>query len=126
TNADLEIALKTLKTKQEELLELNKQNQKYKIDTKRELELARKIQEISLSDPITNEHIQMETFYKASRDLSGDIYGIYQIDQHRYGIMILDVMGHGISSALITMSLHSLFQRLISKGFTADIVMNEL
>ncbi|WP_088104558.1 SpoIIE family protein phosphatase [Halalkalibacter urbisdiaboli] len=125
-NAKLEVTFKDLKEKQKELLELNKQNQKYKIDTEKELELARKIQETSLTDPIINDQIHIESFYKASRELSGDIYGFYQIDEHRYGIIILDVMGHGISSALITMSLHSLFQKLVSKGVKTEIVMKEL
>lgn len=35
-NAELEIALETLKAKQEELLEINKQNQQFKLNTKRE------------------------------------------------------------------------------------------
>ncbi|OLO42174.1 phosphoserine phosphatase [Alkalihalophilus pseudofirmus] len=126
TNAELEITLKKLEAKQAELVELNKENQKYKLDTSKELELARKIQETSLTDSIDNEHIEIQAYYKASSQLSGDIYGFYQIGSHRYGIMILDVMGHGISSALITMSLQSLFQRLISKGFTPEHVMSEL
>lgn len=125
-NNELQIALKTLQSKQEELLKLNEMNQKYKLDTKKELELARKIQVRSLTEPIDNKNIQIESFYKASSELSGDIYGFYKIDSHRYGIIILDVMGHGISSALITMSLHSLFQRLISFGVNTETVMKEL
>nr|WP_281269138.1 SpoIIE family protein phosphatase [Bacillus taeanensis] len=125
-NADLENALNSLKQKQEELLELNKQNQVYKINTTKELELARKIQVTSLTDSIINENIHIEAFYEASNELSGDIYGFYQLDQHRYGVILLDVMGHGISSALITMSLHSLFQRLISTGSNIEDVMKEL
>lgn len=124
--AELEATLKKLENQKEELLELNQQNQKYKIETKKELELARIIQETSLTEPINNDNFQMEVFYNASGELSGDIYGIYQIDPYRYGIILLDVMGHGISSALITMTLHSLFQRLISAGFTVDFVMKEL
>ncbi|MGE0908590.1 SpoIIE family protein phosphatase [Bacillus atrophaeus] len=125
-NADLEIAISTLKGKQEELLEMNKMNQQFKVNTQKELELARKIQETSLTGPIVNDRIQIESHYKASSELSGDIYGFYQIDQNRYGIIILDVMGHGISSALITMSLHPLFQRLISQGVSAETVMKDL
>ncbi|MBT2657649.1 SpoIIE family protein phosphatase [Bacillus sp. ISL-18] len=125
-NAELEATLKKLEKQKEELLELNKQNHKYKIETKKELELARIIQETSLTNPINNEKVEMEVFYNASSELSGDIYGIYQIDQHHYGIILLDVMGHGISSALITMTLHSLFQRLLSAGVAVDIVMKEL
>ncbi|MCO4853035.1 SpoIIE family protein phosphatase [Bacillus vallismortis] len=125
-NAELEIALEALKAKQEELLEINKQNQQFKLNTKRELELARKIQEYSLTEPIINGQIQIDSYYKASSELSGDLYGFYQIDEHRYGIIILDVMGHGISSALITMSLHPLFQRQISQGLNPVKVMKEL
>ncbi|MFP7232805.1 SpoIIE family protein phosphatase [Bacillus subtilis] len=125
-NAELEIALETLKAKQEELLESNKQNQKFKLNTKRELELARRIQENSLTEPFVNGQIQIDSYYKASSDLSGDLYGFYQIDEHRYGIIILDVMGHGISSALITMSLHPLFQRQITQGLGPVNVMKEL
>ncbi|WP_226666370.1 SpoIIE family protein phosphatase [Metabacillus litoralis] len=125
-NAELKIALDHLKIKQEELIELNKQNHQYKVDTIEKLELARKIQETSLADSIEHEHIQIESYYKASSELSGDMYGFYRIDQDRYGIIILDVMGHGVSSALITMSLHSLFQRLISNGNSTEMVMKEL
>ncbi|KAF1680544.1 SpoIIE family protein phosphatase [Bacillus sp. SKDU12] len=125
-NAELEIALETLKAKQEELLETNKQNQQFKSNTKRELELARKIQKNSLTEPIVNDQVQIDAYYKASSELSGDLYGFYQIDDHRYGIIILDVMGHGISSALITMSLHPLFQRQITQGASPVIVMKEL
>ncbi|TXC92967.1 SpoIIE family protein phosphatase [Metabacillus litoralis] len=125
-NAELKIALEHLKAKQEELIELNNQNHQYKVDTITKLEFARKIQETSLADSIQNEHIQIESYYRASSELSGDMYGFYRIDQDRYGIIILDVMGHGVSSALITMSLHSLFQRLISFGNSTEMVMQEL
>ncbi|EDL64473.1 SpoIIE family protein phosphatase [Bacillus sp. SG-1] len=125
-NFELERALKTLEAKQQELLEVNKQNEKYRIDTQRELQLAKKIQETSLTEALSNDHLHVESYYKASSELSGDIYGIYQINEHQYGVIVLDVMGHGISSALITMSLQSLFQRLISTGAAANIVMKEL
>ncbi|MCP8617268.1 SpoIIE family protein phosphatase [Salirhabdus salicampi] len=125
-NTELQNTLRTLEDKQEELIALNEQNQKFKHETQKELQLAKKIQETSLTAPIINKDIQIESYYKASSELSGDLYGFYQIDDNRYGIILLDVMGHGISSALVTMSLHSLFQRLITRGVTADIVMKEL
>ncbi|MDQ0230867.1 SpoIIE family protein phosphatase [Metabacillus malikii] len=123
---ELKQVYETLEAKQEELLELYNLNQKYKIETKKELELARKIQETPLTEPIYQDDIKIDSFYQASKELSGDIYGFYQIDDNRYGIIILDVMGHGISSALITMSLHSLFRRIILRGFSTDMVMKEL
>lgn len=125
-NLKLEEAMKNLEANQKELLEVNKQNQKYNLDTYRELQLAKKIQEQSLTKALSNDSIQIESHYKASSGLSGDIYGFYKVSENQYGIILLDVMGHGISSALITMSLQSLFHRLISTGVSADMVMKEL
>ncbi|MDM5358752.1 SpoIIE family protein phosphatase [Peribacillus sp. RS7] len=125
-NSKLEKALKDLEENQQKLLEVNKQNEKFKRDTHNELKLAKKIQERSLPETISDDHIEIESYYFASRELSGDIYGCYQINKHRYGIILLDVMGHGISSALITMSLQSLFQRLITKGAATNVVIKEL
>ncbi|KMM38387.1 SpoIIE family protein phosphatase [Guptibacillus hwajinpoensis] len=125
-NKELEVALHKLEMKQKELIELNKENQKFKLETQMELHLAKNIQETSLTKPIFTEGLQIEAFYQASSELSGDMYGFYHINPNQYGIIILDVMGHGISSALITMSLQSLFQRLILNGFRADIIFKEL
>ncbi|MDE5414817.1 SpoIIE family protein phosphatase [Alkalihalobacterium chitinilyticum] len=124
--SDLERVLHTLENKQEELLKLNEQNQEYQERINKELQLAKSIQEQALPVPIKNDILQIASYYKASSELSGDMYGYYQIDEHKYGIIILDVMGHGISSALITMYLRSLFERLIANGVSVDLVMKEL
>jgi sigma-B regulation protein RsbU (phosphoserine phosphatase) len=123
---ELQILLKKLEDKQQELLKLNQQNLKYKLETEKELQLAKKIQETALTQDIKEENIQILSHYHASKSLSGDIYGFYQINSHQYGIVLLDVMGHGISAALVTMSLQSLFHRFISKGVAAGVVMQEL
>ncbi|MCF6137704.1 SpoIIE family protein phosphatase [Pseudalkalibacillus berkeleyi] len=125
-NQDLEDTLDELEVKQAELIDLNEENMKFKIDTEKELRLARNIQETSLTEPIVQNEIVIDAYYKASSELSGDMYGFYQISPEKYGIMILDVMGHGISSALITMSLQSLFQRLILKGNKPAEIFEEL
>lgn len=123
---ELEIALQKLELKQKELIELNHENRRFKLETEKELHLAKNIQETSLTNPIVSECIEIDAYYHASSQLSGDMYGFYQISPSRYGIIILDVMGHGISSAMVTMSMQSLFQRLISKGTTADEIFEEL
>ncbi|WP_053367894.1 SpoIIE family protein phosphatase [Bacillus sp. FJAT-27245] len=123
---ELEVVLKSLEGKQQELLEANQINAKFKLDTERELQLAKTIQETALTKNIVNDNIKILAYYHASKSLSGDIYGFYQIASQKYGIILLDVMGHGISSALITMSLQSLFQKLISQGVAPEMVMGEL
>jgi len=125
-NSSLEETLDSLLKSQEELLMVNKQNRKYNKDIQDELQLAKKIQENSQTEAISNEYIEMRSHYHASKELSGDNYGFYQINDHQYGAILLDVMGNGISSALISMSMHSLFQRLITVGTATDRLMKEL
>jgi len=125
-NAILEETLNALQKSQKKLLKVNRQNQRFKTDIQNELNLAKSIQKKSLTGAIANDFIEIDSHYQASRELSGDNYGFYQINDHQYGAIILDVMGNGISSALISMSLHPLFQLLITKGLAADIVMKEL
>ncbi|UPO87294.1 SpoIIE family protein phosphatase [Niallia sp. Man26] len=126
TNKELENVLCELQAKQKELIKLNKQKEQYQERIKRELDLAKNIQGISLSTPFSNEEISISAYYQSSNELSGDMYSFYQISPGKYGFIILDVMGHGISSALISMSLRSLFQLLIMKGATAEEIMAEL
>lgn len=121
-----EHALLELERKQQDLLEANRENTKFKLDTERDLQLAKKIQETALTKDIINDNIQILSYYHASKSLSGDIFGFYQITPQKYGIILLDVMGHGVSSALITMSLQSMFHKLISKGVAPEMVLHEL
>lgn len=69
-----------------------------------ELEYARNIQQ-SLLPPkklaIKNTHFISEYF--PCDKLSGDFFDIYKIDDENIGMYILDVSGHGISAALMTM-----------------------
>lgn len=125
-NADLEDALERIEKKQMQLMELNRENQQYKSRTEIELKLAKRIQETSLSEPINNDEVRMEIYYQPSTELSGDIYGFYQIGEHKYGLIILDVMGHGISSAMITMSIRTIFETYISLGYEPHQVLERL
>lgn len=68
----------------------------------------------------------MEAVYIPSDDLSGDIYACYQIDLYRYGVIVIDVMGHGISSALVSMLLRSLLRGLIVRVIDPVSVASEL
>ncbi|UOE94568.1 SpoIIE family protein phosphatase [Alkalihalobacillus sp. LMS39] len=125
-NEELRNVLEIVESQKNELLQANKQNEKYQERMTRELDLAKQIQHISLTPQIKTNEIDITTFYEPSSELSGDIFGCYQINEQQYGIIILDVMGHGVSSALITMSLRSLFEGLILKGSAPDVVLCEL
>lgn len=121
-----EQALLELERKQQDLVQANQINTKIMRETERDLQIAKKIQENALTKDIISDNIQIVSYYHASKALSGDIFGFYQITPQKYGIILLDVMGHGVSSALITMSLQSMFQKLISREAAPESVLQEL
>lgn len=91
-----------------------------------ELELAKKVQRSILTPPIYREDLQIEAVYEPSEQLSGDLYSWYAIDEHRFGVMILDVMGHGVSASLVIMSIRALLRGLITRVVEPLEVMEEL
>lgn len=69
-----------------------------------ELEYAKKIQQSLL--PMNRLNFRNTTFvseYFPCERLSGDFFDIYKLDDENVGRYVLDVSGHGISAALMTM-----------------------
>lgn len=91
-----------------------------------DLLLAREVQKGALSKPLKNKYIDIEGVYLPSDMLGGDMYAWYPIDDHRYGIFLMDVMGHGVASALVCMSVRSLLEGIITKCIDPETVLQEL
>nr|WP_285852255.1 PP2C family protein-serine/threonine phosphatase [Robertmurraya korlensis] len=91
-----------------------------------ELHLARTVQEKSLPLPIQNERVNITSFYQASEELSGDLYYWSKTDRDQYGIFIMDVMGHGVSSSIIGVSIKSYLQGVLERVSEPTMVMKEL
>ena len=78
--------------------------EKRSIDFNKEIEYAKSIQQSLL--PSKNYKYKNATFmseYYPCEKLSGDFFDIYMIDETHVGMYVLDVSGHGISAALMTM-----------------------
>lgn len=91
-----------------------------------DLDLARQVQKSVLSQPIYTPLFSIDAKYLPSRNLGGDMYAWYRLDEHRYGILIMDVMGHGVSSSLICMSIRSLLRGIIQPTLSPEQVIQEL
>ncbi|WP_281884670.1 PP2C family protein-serine/threonine phosphatase [Paenibacillus sp. YYML68] len=91
-----------------------------------ELELARQVQSSVLSPPLRKERLEIGAAYYPSFELAGDFYAWYRIDEHRHGIIILDMMGHGISSSLVCMFMSSVMQDTITRYVSPELVIAEL
>ncbi|GAE24963.1 serine phosphatase RsbU [Halalkalibacter wakoensis JCM 9140] len=100
--------------------------QDYELQTKKEFQLARNVQRSVISKPYKDAHIEIDSIYTPSFHLSGDVCTWYKIKENLYGVIVLDVMGHGVSSALIGMALHASLKDIIMREVEPFEVMNEL
>lgn len=79
----------------------------------KDLLLAKEIQKGALSAPVHTDEIQMDGLYLPSDLLGGDLYVWYQLREGVYGIFVMDVMGHGVASSLVSMSVRALLRNLM-------------
>ncbi|GAX90282.1 PP2C family protein-serine/threonine phosphatase [Effusibacillus lacus] len=91
-----------------------------------ELTIARKVQQSVLSLPLNTSDLSIDAAYVPSELLSGDMYYWTRLDQDRYGIAILDIVGHGVSASLISMSVRSLLLDLIGRITEPVAVIEQL
>ncbi|MDF9503567.1 fused response regulator/phosphatase [Bacillus cereus] len=91
-----------------------------------ELDLATQVQRNLLSSPLREDYIEIEASYLPSFKLAGDMYYWYKIDGNRYGIILLDVMGHGISASLVCMFISSVLRETIKSLIDPELVIKDL
>ncbi|MFD2670986.1 SpoIIE family protein phosphatase [Marinicrinis sediminis] len=93
---------------------------------RQELDLARQVQRGVMSDTLHNEALHIDALYRPSSQLAGDMYAWQQLDNGKYGVMIIDVMGHGISSALVCMFISSQIRELLQRNVDPVEMMQQL
>jgi sigma-B regulation protein RsbU (phosphoserine phosphatase) len=75
----------------------------------RELDAAAKVQESLLPGTLTViPGFKVAWNLVACEELAGDVLNIFQLDEHRFGLYVLDVCGHGVSAALLSAQLSRL------------------
>jgi phosphoserine phosphatase RsbU/P len=81
-------------------------------ETVHDLERAKAIQTGALEHALPEDsRVRFATHYIPHDIIGGDYYAIERLDEDRYGVMLADVMGHGIAAALYTMHLSQLWDR---------------
>ncbi|MHC4141006.1 MAG: PP2C family protein-serine/threonine phosphatase [Planctomycetota bacterium] len=80
---------------------------------KRDLEAAAKIQHALLPDAApASDRARFAWTYRPCDELAGDALNVFEIDDRHLGVYVLDVSGHGVPAALLSVSVtHSLSQR---------------
>jgi len=91
-----------------------------------ELDLATHVQRSLLSPPLHEKDIQIEVSFLPSFNLAGDMYYWHKISEKRYAVILLDMMGHGISASLVCMFISSVLRESIKQLVEPELVIKEL
>ena len=100
-NAELE---ERVEKRTRELREKNQQMEE-ELNMARELQLAllpRDFPIIPVGAPPLESALSFLSFYFPTGNVSGDFFSVFPVGEKAAGVMICDVMGHGVRSALIT------------------------
>ncbi len=82
-----------------------------------ELDVARRIQEAALPESIPDRpEFDVYAAMTPARDVGGDLYDFFLIDEKRLGFVIGDVSGKGLSAAMLMSVSRSLMKALALKG----------
>ncbi|MGE7983485.1 SpoIIE family protein phosphatase [Solibacillus sp. NPDC093137] len=92
----------------------------------RELDLAARVQQSLLSPAVHEPNISITASYLPSSNLAGDLYYWDKLDEDRYAVMLLDMMGHGVSASLVCMYISSVLREAIKKLTDPELVIAEL
>jgi len=76
-----------------------------------ELELARSIQQASLSNEVpTLEGWEISPFYQPAREVGGDFYDFFELDDGKVGVVVGDATGKGVPAALVVSATSSMLR----------------
>ncbi|MBB6672541.1 PP2C family protein-serine/threonine phosphatase [Cohnella nanjingensis] len=91
-----------------------------------ELNLARQVQEAVLPNDVDEENLRVNAFFRASEGLAGDLYAWHVFDSQHFLIAVMDAMGHGISSSLISTYTASVLHEAMRTTVTPKRIVEEL
>ena len=76
-----------------------------------ELDVASGVQRLIYPTLTDDRNFNYAYYWKSLTKVSGDYFDIVKLDQNRTGVIVIDVTGHGVPAALVTMVLKEVFNR---------------
>ena len=84
---------------------------------RRDLEVAARIQRGLLPRIFPDEsHVKFAWAYQPCDELAGDILNVFRLDNRHVAMYVLDVSGHGVASALLSVALHHLLSPVMDQS----------
>jgi sigma-B regulation protein RsbU (phosphoserine phosphatase) len=92
---------------QEKILTLQEHNEKMD----HELKMAGGVQKLIFPELTNNDFYNIGIYHKPFTEVSGDYYDVIELDDSKKGFLLVDVSGHGMPAALVTMIVKEIFER---------------
>ncbi|MBO6083151.1 MAG: SpoIIE family protein phosphatase [Bacteroidales bacterium] len=99
------------------------------VDIKSDLSVAREIQHgilphlASLKNLVGMDSVDLYASMLAAKDVGGDFYDFFPVDDHRFGFAIADVSGKGVPAAIFMAVSHTLIKSTGIRGMSSDECM---
>ena len=114
------------KAAQQNLRTVNAQLEKRQKEVEEDLALAARVQQSLAPKSIVWGAVRVEAFYQPVRTIGGDFGLVTPIDEDHLNVMVCDVSGHGISSALVANRLYSETISQLSNGAPVSDMLRRL
>jgi len=111
---------------EEELRFANEKLQKRQMEIEEDLRLAARVQKSLAPKCLEWDTISIDTFYHPVHSIGGDFALIHTQDHERVGLLVCDVSGHGIGSALVANRIYAETTAHLRSGTPFIDMFNEL
>jgi PAS domain S-box-containing protein len=115
-----------LKRAEQELREVNKQLEERHQEIQEDLKLAARVQQSLAPKSLVWGGVRVETFYHPVRTIGGDFGLVSSLDDHYLNLLVCDVSGHGIGSALVANRIYTEMMTQLRAGSALDTMLRQL
>lgn len=95
-------------------------------EIQRELEIGKQVQTLFLPEISKIKRFNPAIYYRPMREVSGDIYNFFDIDDRFKAVFIADATGHGVSAAIVTTVIQMSLNSILLKTKNPMKIMNQL
>jgi PAS domain S-box-containing protein len=115
-----------LKRAEQELREVNKKLEERHQEIQEDLKLAARVQQSLAPKSLVWGGVRVETFYHPVRTIGGDFGLVSSLDDHYLNLLVCDVSGHGIGSALVANRIYTEMMTQLRAGSALDAMLRQL
>jgi PAS domain S-box-containing protein len=115
-----------LKNAEHELREVNKKLEERHQEIQEDLKLAARVQQSLAPKSLIWGGVRVETFYHPVRTIGGDFGLVSSLDDHYLNLLVCDVSGHGIGSALVANRIYTEMMTQLRAGSALDAMLRQL